>query len=147
MTLRNKGSGFKPRESSDSLFRKAQDLQACGETCLALLDQQVQLAIEPPHIMTAALLLKDALDLSDDGVRIATMHAMKGLEFRCVAAVGVNERAFSFEAAVTPADVDRMQHEVDMLAERSLLFVACTHARDDLYISWHGKPSPFIPGT
>jgi superfamily I DNA/RNA helicase len=92
-----------------------------------------------------AVALKDAPDPSDDGVRVATMHAMKGLEFRCVAAIGVNERAFPFEAAVTPADVDRMQHEVDMLAERSLLFVACTRARDDLYVSWHGRPSIFLP--
>ncbi|MEV0402981.1 DEAD/DEAH box helicase [Actinoallomurus sp. NPDC050550] len=89
--------------------------------------------------------LKDGPDASAEGVRIATMHAMKGLEFRCVAAIGVNDRAFPFDAAVTPVDVDRMQHEVDMLAERSLLFVACTRARDDLYVSWHGKPSPFLP--
>ncbi|GAA0366028.1 DEAD/DEAH box helicase [Actinoallomurus spadix] len=89
--------------------------------------------------------LKDGPDPSKEGVRIATMHAMKGLEFRCVAAIGVNDRAFPFEPAVTPADVDRMQHEVDMLAERSLLFVACTRARDDLYVSWHVKPSTFIP--
>lgn len=94
----------------------------------------------------AAVLLKDAPDPSADGVRIATMHAMKGLEFRCVAVIGVNDRAFPLEAAVTPADLDRMQHEVDMLAERSLLFVACTRARDDLYVSWHGKPSTFLPG-
>jgi superfamily I DNA/RNA helicase len=38
------------------------------------------------------------------------MHAMKGLEFRCVAVIGVNDRAFPFDAAVTPIEVDRMQH-------------------------------------
>ncbi|GLY82286.1 UvrD-helicase domain-containing protein [Actinoallomurus iriomotensis] len=91
--------------------------------------------------------LKDGPDASEKGVRIATMHAMKGLEFRCVAAIGVNDRAFPLDAAVTPAEVDRVQHEVDMLAERSLLFVACTRARDDLYVSWHGTPSSFIPGA
>jgi superfamily I DNA/RNA helicase len=60
--------------------------------------------------------LKDGPDPSEKGVRIATMHAMKGLEFRCVAVIGVNDRAFPFDAAVTPIEVDRMQHEVDMLA-------------------------------
>lgn len=32
-----------------------------------------------------------------------------------------------------------------MLAERSLLFVVCTRARDELYVSWHGRPSRFLP--
>ncbi|TQM72136.1 UvrD-like helicase family protein [Actinomadura hallensis] len=92
-----------------------------------------------------AVALKDGPDASEPGVRVATMHAMKGLEFRCVALIGVTERAHPLEAAVTPADLDRIQHEIDMLSERSLLFVACTRAREDLYISWHGAPSPLLP--
>jgi hypothetical protein len=35
----------------------------------------------------------------------------------------------------SPVEVDTMQHKVDMLAERSLVFVACARARDDLYVS------------
>jgi len=91
------------------------------------------------------VLLKDGPDPSVEGVRIATMHAMKGLEFRCVAVIGVTERALPLQAAVTPAEIDRVQHEIDMLAERSLLFVACTRAREELYVSWHGTPSPLLP--
>ncbi|XRQ09269.1 UvrD-helicase domain-containing protein [Actinomadura welshii] len=89
--------------------------------------------------------LKDGPDASEEGVRVATMHAMKGLEFRCVALIGVTERAHPLEAAVTGPDLDRIQHEIDMLSERSLLFVACTRAREDLYISWHSTPSPLLP--
>ena len=29
--------------------------------------------------------------------------------------------------------------------ERSLLYVACRRARDELVITWSGAPSPFIP--
>lgn len=29
-------------------------------------------------------------------------------------------------------------------AERCLLFVACTRARDGLYVSWFGRPSRFL---
>jgi superfamily I DNA/RNA helicase len=72
------------------------------------------------------------------------MHSFKGLEFRCVAVVGVTEDALPFPKAVTPADVDHKQHETDMMSERCLLFVACTRARDSLYVSWSGKPSPFL---
>lgn len=77
-------------------------------------------------------------------VRVGTMHSFKGLEFRCVAVVGVNEDALPFPKAVTPADVDPQQHETDMMSERCLLFVACTRARDSLHVSWSGAPSPFL---
>jgi superfamily I DNA/RNA helicase len=83
---------------------------------------------------------------AEDGttVRIGTMHSFKGLEFRCVAVIGVNEDALPYPKAVTPPELDAKQHETDMLSERCLLFVACTRARDSLYVSWSGKPSLFL---
>ncbi|MEV6692634.1 UvrD-helicase domain-containing protein [Micromonospora sp. NPDC051196] len=79
-----------------------------------------------------------------DGVRLATMHAMKGLEFRCVAIVGVTAKTVPFAKEVTPPDVDPLQHESDLLRERCLLFVASTRAREALHVSWSGAPSPFL---
>lgn len=79
-----------------------------------------------------------------DAVNVGTMHSFKGLEYRCVAVVGVHDGALPFPKAVTPVEVDRLQHESDLLAERCLLFVACTRARDGLYVSWSGDPSPFL---
>jgi hypothetical protein len=78
------------------------------------------------------------------GVRIGTMHRMKGLEFRCVAVAGVNDGTVPMKSAVTPAEVDAQQHQEDMSSELSLLFVACTRAREALRVSWHGTPSPFL---
>ncbi|MEN3585313.1 3'-5' exonuclease [Streptomyces sp. ZYX-F-203] len=79
-----------------------------------------------------------------DAVNVGTMHAFKGLEYRCVAVIGVRAGAVPHPKALTPVDVDRLQHEADLLAERCLLFVACTRARDALYVSWSGEPSPFL---
>jgi len=93
----------------------------------------------------AAVALKNNPPSDAEGVRIATMHAMKGLEFRCVALIGVTESGLPFQAAVTPAEVDRVQHEIDLLSERCLLFVAATRAREALHISWHGPCSPLLP--
>ncbi|MEU7948868.1 UvrD-helicase domain-containing protein [Micromonospora taraxaci] len=78
------------------------------------------------------------------GVRLATMHAMKGLEFRCVAVVGATARAVPFAKEITPSEVDPLQYESDMLRERCLLFVASTRAREALNVSWSGQPSPFL---
>ncbi|MER6348029.1 UvrD-helicase domain-containing protein [Streptomyces sp. NPDC001595] len=92
-----------------------------------------------------AAALRNTTDAGDTAtVRVGTMHSFKGLEFRCVAVVGVTEDALPFPKAVTPPEVDAKQHETDMMAERCLLFVACTRARDSLYVSWSGVPSPFL---
>ncbi|SFL06806.1 UvrD/REP helicase N-terminal domain-containing protein [Streptosporangium canum] len=91
-----------------------------------------------------AVRVKDHPGVDVEGVRLTTMHAMKGLEFRCVAVAGVSASAFPFAREITPPEVDRIQHDSDMLRERCVLFVACTRARDALHVSWSGTPSPFL---
>lgn len=88
--------------------------------------------------------MKDNPGAEEEGVRLATMHAMKGLEFRCVAVVGVTAKAVPFAKEITAVEVDRLQHDSDLLRERCVLFVACTRAREALLVSWSGEPSPFL---
>jgi hypothetical protein len=78
------------------------------------------------------------------GVAVGTMHRMKGLEFRCMAVIGVTAQQVPPPSAITPAEEDRATHLQDLQRERCLLFVACTRAREQLYVSWHGAPSEFI---
>ncbi|MBP0456877.1 UvrD-helicase domain-containing protein [Streptomyces montanisoli] len=80
-----------------------------------------------------------------EGVRLATMHAMKGLEFRAVSVLDVGEGTLPFAREITPREADPLQHDADLLRERCLLFVACTRAREALSVTWHGVPSPFLP--
>ncbi|MFF7674031.1 hypothetical protein [Actinacidiphila glaucinigra] len=49
--------GEKPKESSESLHRKAVELDARLRKRLALLDQQQLMSTKPPQILTAALVL------------------------------------------------------------------------------------------
>ncbi|CAL9390120.1 ATP-dependent DNA helicase Rep [Streptomyces sp. enrichment culture] len=79
-----------------------------------------------------------------DGVRLATMHAMKGLEFRAVSVLGAAEGTVPFAREITPREADPLQHEADLLRERCLLFVACTRARETLSVTWSGTASPFL---
>jgi superfamily I DNA/RNA helicase len=78
------------------------------------------------------------------GVDLATMHGMKGLEYRCLAVVGMTEANMPHKSALTDESEDPLQHAYDVARERSLLFVASTRARDELRVSWTGKPSRFL---
>ena len=78
------------------------------------------------------------------GVRAGTMHAMKGLEFRAVAVIGAEDGVVPDPAAIATDDGDPLAHAQDLQRERCVLFVACTRARDHLYVSHTGEPSPFL---
>ncbi|GAA2611463.1 helicase-related protein [Dactylosporangium fulvum] len=91
-------SGSKPKESSDSLMRKAQELTVRRQTRLALLDQQARLATKPPRIMTAALVLPLSMVDSEipAGAPIRAKET-KAVERRGVALVLAVERALGRE--------------------------------------------------
>jgi hypothetical protein len=92
-------------------------------------------------------ILVRALSSSDQiAVAVGTMHRMKGLEFRCVLVAGVSDGAVPLPNAVRAADIDKQAHARDLLRERSLLFVACTRAREDLVVTWNSEPSRFLDG-
>jgi AAA domain/UvrD-like helicase C-terminal domain len=80
-----------------------------------------------------------------DSVHVATFHRLKGLEYRHVFLVDVSEGKVPLRTSVTSIADDPQQHEEDLVRERSLLFVAATRARDSLHVSYHGKPSLFLP--
>ena len=79
------------------------------------------------------------------GVRAGTMHAMKGLEFRAVAVIGVEAGVVPDPATITTDDGDPPARAQNLQRERCVLFVACTRARDHLYVSHTGEPSPLLP--
>lgn len=74
-----------------------------------------------------------------EGVRLATMHRVKGLEFTHIFIVGVNEGTMPSRHVVA--------EDEEALKERCLLHVAATRARDTLMITSYGHPSPFLSET
>lgn len=83
----------KPKESSDSLNRKAVELDVRLRRRLELLDQQSLMSTKPPHILTAALVLPVAM-LDGEVPAAAPMHAKetKEVERRGVDLVLARER-------------------------------------------------------
>jgi superfamily I DNA/RNA helicase len=79
-----------------------------------------------------------------DGVRLGTMHRLKGIEFRCVALTDMDDDSMPSPWAVTDRKADPVQHAADLRRERCTAYVAATRARDDLWVGWSGKPSRFL---
>ena len=97
-------------------------------------------ALKAARIPTVSL----AAQGTRDAVRTGTMHGMKGLEFQAVAVIGVEQGTVPALAAITPENEDAVAHAQDLQQERCVLFVACTRARDHLYVSYAGEGSEFL---
>ena len=107
----------------------------------ASLVREARGALKADGIMTVSLSSRG----STQAVRVGTMHGMKGLEFQAVVVIGVEQGEVPALAAVAPASEDAVAHAQDVQRERCVLFVACTRARDHLYVSCTGEPSTFLP--
>ena len=78
------------------------------------------------------------------GIRLATMHRVKGLEFEHVIIVAANEGILPLKAAVVDAE-DAVARRDAETGERSLLYVALTRARRSATITAYGPPSSLLP--
>ncbi len=117
------------------------EIAVCSRLRKPLLDK-VAGALDKAGILTVKV--DDHPGPDDEGIRLATTHAMKGLEFRAVAVVGAGASVFPYAPGITAAEVDQVQHDNDLLRDRCLLFVACTRAREYLAVSWNGAESRFV---
>ncbi|MCX5555295.1 UvrD-helicase domain-containing protein [Streptomyces sp. NBC_00038] len=95
--------------------------------------------------ITCAELTKDG-PKGDGEVHVGTMHRFKGLEYQRLAIVGASDGIIPRTSVIERYRTeDPPRYEREQRKARSLLFVATTRARDALNISWHGKPSPYLP--
>lgn len=88
----------------------------------------------------------DTLDERADRISLMTLHASKGLEFKCVFIAGLEDGIIPFYRAKTEDELEE---------EKRLLYVGMTRAEERLFLSraikrfWLGKsehllPSPFL---
>jgi mRNA-degrading endonuclease RelE of RelBE toxin-antitoxin system len=76
-------------------------------------------------------------------VAIGTMHRCKGLQFRAVAVIGVEDGTVPLDTVrVRQPDEAAQRAFVEM--ERNLLYVACSRARERLLVTGVGKKSEFV---
>ncbi|MCL1839228.1 MAG: ATP-dependent helicase [Propionibacteriaceae bacterium] len=80
----------------------------------------------------------DSIRATESRVRLATLHACKGLEWKAVAIAGMQEGMLPYSLVSSSAQLRE---------EARLCYVGITRARHALYLSWVGRRSRFIPET
>lgn len=81
-------------------------------------------------------------DRSYNGIRIATMHRVKGLEFQYVFVVAVNKRVVPLSLAIN--NLDPVVESEAIIAEKCLLYVSLTRAQKSAYLTSYGTQSEFL---
>ena len=88
-------------------------------------------------------LLDGSSQTAQGQISIATMHLAKGLEFRAVAVMACDDEIIPsqerLESVADDADLEEVYN-----TERHLLYVACTRARDHLWVSGVDPASEFL---
>lgn len=92
----------------------------------------------PVHVLE-----QKADDPAVPGLRLATAHRVKGLEFNVVLVAGANAGVYPLTQALKSA-ADEASREEREIKERSLLYVAATRAKKEVLVTSYGTPSSFL---
>ena len=85
----------------------------------------------------------EAEDRRVPGLRLATMHRVKGLEFDRVIIAAVNEGVVPYEGSGSDS-VDPVVQRESEVRERALLYVAATRAKKEVLVTSFGRVSMFL---
>ena len=146
--LRHFGS---QEEQNDYLVRYLQELEGQGQSLRAVCvvartneeRRAVEEALRAEGIETTVIERNTIDDDARGGVRVATMHRVKGLEFERVVMAGINRGLVPLSAAIDGKS-DAAARESVETEERALLNVAATRAKKELLVLSYGVPSPLL---
>jgi len=118
-----------------------------SEICLVArthdLLKQYETALKNKGIVVYSIRRSEAEDRKKSGIRLATMHRVKGLEFDRVIIAGVNDGVVPLENDWTKTSDAVIQKETE-IHERALLYVSATRAKKEVVVTSFGKASQFI---
>lgn len=126
-------------------------LQQQGEllqdTCLVartkkLLDQY-ESALHEHGIHTYRIKRGEAENRMAEGLRLATMHRVKGLEFDRIIIAAVNDGVLPDQWLLDTTSDPAVRKDTEFM-ERALLYVAATRAKKEVIVTSFGKPSELL---
>ena len=87
--------------------------------------------------------IQSSVTFESGQVNLMTMHSAKGLEFRAVAVMACDDEVIPLQSRIETVADDSDLKEV-YSTERHLLYVACTRARDQLFVAGVEPASEFL---
>jgi len=121
-----------------------------SEACLVTRTQAVlerfAEALNAAEVATYRVRRNEAEDRVAPGLRLATMHRVKGLTFGRIAIADANRGILPLEASLAEAADPASRREAEH-RERRLLFVAATRARREVKVLVSSDPSPLLPAV
>lgn len=81
-------------------------------------------------------------NISNNGIRLATMHRVKGLDFDHVIIASMNDGIIPLEIS-EKSDEQQIEDE-KLIKEKSLAFVAATRAKKSLLVTYYGNKSALL---
>jgi superfamily I DNA/RNA helicase len=135
----------------DFIIQYLNDIEKEGasvsEICLVArthdLLNQYESALKSKGIDTYFIRRSEAEDRKKKGIRLATMHRVKGLEFDRMIIAGVNDGVVPLTGEWMKTRDAVIQKDLEM-HERALLYVSVTRAKKEVVITSFGKVSPFL---
>jgi superfamily I DNA/RNA helicase len=109
----------------------------------AVLDRYAE-SLNADGVATYRVRRNEAEDRAIPGLRLATMHRVKGLTFGRIVIADANRGTLPLAASLAEAGDAVSRREAEQ-RERRLLFVAVTRARREVKVLVSGDPSPFLP--
>lgn len=139
-----------PEDEMEFIVKEIKDLEAAGvprkDICLVARTHKLingyKDGLRNNGIDVFEITTNKVDDRSRDEVRIATMHRVKGLEFKYIFAAGVNNKALP--NGVRSDFSDDVSLEEFETEEKCLLYVALTRARAGAYVTCYGTMSNLI---
>jgi superfamily I DNA/RNA helicase len=135
----------------DWILAQVDDLQAEGlrprDMCITVrthgLLEAIEAVLKTRKVESRKLSRQLADNRNMEGIRLATMHRVKGLEFKAVFMACLNDGLVPLRAAIMDT-VDPVEQGLAEVNERALFHVAATRAVRHLFLSSHGQASRYL---
>ena len=116
---------------------------ACLVTRTKKLLDQYESALKEHGILTYRIKRGEAENRGAEGIRLATMHRVKGLEFDRIIIAGVNEGVIPDQWLLDATSDPAVRRDMEF-RERALLYVAATRAKKEVVVTSFGRPSELL---
>ncbi len=131
----------------DYLIKIKNEENSIKGSCLVVrtnrLLNQYENALHEKGLETFRIRRSEPEDRTAPGVRLATMHRVKGLEFDYIIIASINEGVLPFDNSNLSSSDPVVQIESEV-HERALLYVSATRAKKGVLVTSFGKPSKFL---